>query len=104
MKFVDHKEFYRMVNGYSGRLIADIISAYNISFFTLHLNIDREDIDEICREECIDLGLDPEKVTVIYNIVSDVVNDREIKCGVLNVELPELIILFNKTKKLKAFL
>jgi len=107
MNIIHHKEFYNMVNCYSGKLASDIISAYNLSFFTLRLNISREDVDEICREECIERGWDPENVTVIYNLIvgwQNMPHDYEADFGFLNVGLSDLIILFNKTKKLKVFL
>ena len=44
MNIIHHKEFYNIVGGYNAKLVVDIINAYNISFFTLSLNEERESI------------------------------------------------------------
>lgn len=113
MNIIHHKEFYNIVGGYNAKLVVDIINAYNISFFTLSLNEERESIKEMCSEECIERDWDLNNVTVLvseqkspspYFFRSYPSFDNEIKCGILNINLSKLIKLFIKTKKLKAFL
>ncbi len=106
MKILNCIDFFSKVGVCSSKFIVDVINIYNIGFATIHVNIDREDIAEICLSELENNDYDwsSDDITVIYYIYDITLNDSMARCAILHAKESELIRLFKKTKKLKAFL
>jgi len=106
MKIIKSVDFFSKVGMCSAEFIVDIIKTFHIEFITVNINIDREDIEEICIESIEEKGYNwsPDDITVIYDIYDATEYDSMAKCAILHKETSQLINIFKKSQKLKVFI
>ena len=105
MKIIKNIDFFAETGICSAKFIVDIITIFSIGFITINIDIDREDIEEICIELIEkDYNWSLDDVTVIYYVHDDIGNDSMAKCAIHHKEKSHLIDIFKKTQKLKAFI